>query len=56
MRPNAERPLTGKKVLLLFALFMGVVAGVNAVFIYHALDSFPGVVEGYRPGVGHKHQ
>ena len=41
---DAKQDSYGKRVLLYFVMFFGVIIVVNAVFIYSALNSFTGVV------------
>lgn len=43
-RETSARPLTGRKVLLIFVAFFGVITAVNIVMIYAATDTFPGLV------------
>ncbi len=40
---NAPRPITGRTVLIGFIAFFGVIFAVNGVFVYFALDSWPGL-------------
>ena len=40
---NAPRPITGRMVLIGFLAFFGVIFAVNGVFVYFALDSWPGL-------------
>lgn len=40
---KAPRPITGRKVLIGFLAFFGVIFAVNGVFVYFALDSWPGL-------------
>lgn len=48
-----RKPLTGKKVFLLFAAFFGMVIVVNAIFITQALQTHRGVVteDAYKKGL-----
>jgi nitrogen fixation protein FixH len=44
MRQTSAKPLTGRKVLIIFLAFFGIVTAVNLVFIYYATGTFPGLV------------
>jgi len=44
MRQTSAKPLTGRKVLIIFLAFFGVVTAVNIVFTYYATSTFPGLV------------
>ncbi len=39
----SSKPLTGRKVFLMFAAFFGVIIGVNLVLAYQAVSTFPGL-------------
>ncbi len=43
-RETSARTLTGRKVLLIFIAFFGIVTAVNIVMIYSATSTFPGLV------------
>lgn len=40
---RAEKPLTGRKVLIIFATAFGVIIAVNVVLAYNAVRTFPGL-------------
>lgn len=42
LTPKAEKRLTGWHVILWFAAFFGLIFAVNGVFLYSAIESFPG--------------
>ena len=44
LRQTSVKPLTGRKVLMIFLAFFGIVTAVNLVFIYYATGTFPGLV------------
>jgi len=41
--PPRGRELTGRKMLLIFVAFFGVVIGVNLIMAYQAVSTFPGL-------------
>lgn len=52
---SAPRRITGRMVLIAMVAFFAVVIAVNGVFLYLALDSFPGLEteDSYRKGLAH---
>ena len=48
-------PITGRKFFSWMVVFFGVIAGVNALFIYFALDTWPGLTTGraYEEGLSY---
>lgn len=54
-RPFAGRPITGKMVLAGMLAFFGVIFAVNGVFLYFALDTWPGLGSDnpYERGIAH---
>lgn len=41
--PQRQFTITGRKVLLMMVAFFGVIFAVNGVFLYFAIDSWPGL-------------
>lgn len=52
---TSPRPLTGRMVLIALLVFWAVVGAVNAIFIFFALETWPGLSQqdAYKAGVGY---
>lgn len=50
---SSSRPLTGRTVLIWLVVFFGLIAAVNGIFIFFALESWPGLSQQdpYKAGI-----
>lgn len=55
MNEKPPRQITGRMVLFGFIAFFGVIAAVNAVFMYYALSTWPGLTteDAYKKGIAY---